>query len=108
VDIDQLLAGYHARVVGTKIRGQTVESVELCIDTNNGQNNLRYFLHVFFAEPELPTNMNPNLKLLRRVFWDTDYAVVTLNTEEIRPALSGEMEVPEHQWTLSDELRNCE
>ena len=107
MDLDQLLAEYHTRIIGTKIRGQTVESVEICVDTIDGPDwtKLRYFLFVHFREPKLPENMNKNLKLLRRVFWDTTFATVKLDAGEVRSVLMGEQEVPKHQWMLSDEMR---
>lgn len=95
----------HDRLAGTKIRQQVVESVEVVIDTNGAGWTARYFVFAHFREPELPQNMMEELKMLRRVFWDHDYAQVSLDESEFELFLDGAMEVPEHQWRLSDELR---
>lgn len=105
MELDEALKAYYSRTVGTLIRGQKVESVELCIDTNGEQGALRYFLHVHFVEPELPVNMRPELKMWRRITWDTDYAMTQLQPDEVRRVLEGDLEIPDHQWTLSDEFR---
>ena len=103
--ISDKVRAFHARVAGTRIRGQTVENVDVSIDSNGDGGSLRYFVTVNFREPELPTNMRKELKLLKRIFWEMDFAQVLLTEDEFESFLNGEMEIPEHQWILSDELR---
>lgn len=95
----------HRRLAGTKIRQQIVESVEVTLDTNGSDPDfpLRYFIIAHFKEPELPVNMRDELKLLRRVFWQTDFAQALLSRNQFAAILDG-CDIPEDVWTLSDEL----
>jgi hypothetical protein len=104
--ISERVRALHKRFAGTKIRHQTVESVEIAIDSNGPDGTLRYFIFVWFKEPELPQNMRDELKLLRRVFWNTDSAQVLLSESEFELVLDGAMEIPVESWILSDELRD--
>jgi hypothetical protein len=108
-DISALVTAFHNRVVGTLIRGQKVESVELCIDTNGENGSRRYFLYVHFFEPGgIAAIPDAEQRLMRRVFWDTDFASAVLDQEELEGALDGSIALPESRWVLSDEHRAIE
>lgn len=105
MNIPELVIAFRDRTVGTRIRGQQVESVELCIDTNGANGSLRYLLHVFFVEPAGIAELPEHERLLRRVFWDTDFAVANLAQDELVSVLDGSAPLLDARWTLSDELR---
>lgn len=107
-EISALVTAFHNRVVGTHVRGQKVESVELCIDTNGENGCLRYFLHVFFVEPAGFAQLPEAQRLMRRVFWDTDFAYMVALQDELIHILDGSMQIPESRWMLSDEQRYAE
>lgn len=104
--ISDRVQSLHQRLAGTKIRQQTVESLDIIIDSNGPNSTLRYFILVYFREPELPENMNKDLKLLRRIFWDTSYAQALMSETEFELVLDGAMSIPEEAWRLSDEILN--
>lgn len=103
--IPELVTDFHSRTAGTRIRGQTVESVEVIIDTNGENGSLRHFLHVFFVEPAGFAKLPEAQRLMRRVFWDTDFAYMAVGQDELIHILDGSMQVPESRWLLSDEQR---
>ncbi|HAA73281.1 MAG TPA: hypothetical protein DCE55_29335 [Planctomycetaceae bacterium] len=57
IQLDEALLEFRRRIVGTQVRRQKVEGVELVIDDlGNAPHVFRYLLHVHFARPERPAN----------------------------------------------------
>ena len=105
IQLHDALRQFREGIVGTRVRGLPVESVELIIDTNGEDTGFRFFLYVHFTEPDFPENMNGNLKMLHRVFNDVNFAVLAcLDVEEVRSRMVGMKPCHDHEWILEDEL----
>lgn len=97
------LQQFRQRTLGTFIRGQRVDGVELTID-DLGDRGWRHILCVHFKENPVEEGSTPEEKLLARVFDETPgwAQVTTQDAKELVDWLVGAKPVP--GWTLSDEL----
>lgn len=101
-DLQTGLGIFRDRVVGTQIRRQTVDAVELLIDTHDKTAPFRYFLQVVFSENPPNPDDPPEANMLNRVFSDVprDAGAMTTDRTELVAWMLGTMEP---DWLLDDE-----
>ena len=107
MQLHEALEVFRDRVLGTTIRGQKVDGVELVIDTlGERPHGLRFILFVLFTDTILPQDMTKEERLLARVFDERPgwARIAMFDVDELRGRLLGEIPCLEAEWGLQDEL----
>lgn len=98
---------FHNRVLGTEIRKQRVEGVDLVIDSPpEGHSDWRFILSVWFVENPPEPGSEPVRILLSRVFSEipSSARVLTNDHEQLLRWLTGEEQLTDADWLLADEF----